>query len=78
MLINEERLKRYFWDTDFSVLDTEKDKGFIIERILELGDETAVEWMKKEFKKQELFEVLRKARSISKKSRRFWDLVLKS
>lgn len=78
MPIKEEKLRRYFWDTDFSALDTEKDKRFIIERILELGDEAAVAWMKKEFKKQELFEVLRKARSISKKSRHFWDLVLKN
>ena len=76
MPIKEKSLRRYFWDTDFSTLDIEKDKRFIIERLLELGDEPAVEWLRKEFKKQELLEVLRRTRNMSKKSRRFWNLVL--
>ena len=76
MPIKEEKLRRYFWDTDFSTLDTEKDKRFIVERLLELGDESSVEWLRKEFKNQELLEVLGRARNISKKSRRFWNLAL--
>ena len=76
MPVNEKSLKRYFWDADFSTLDIKKDKRFIIERLLELGDESSVEWLRKEFKKRELLEVLGRARNISKKSRHFWNLVL--
>ena len=39
-------LKKYFWDVDFSKLDKEMYASFIIERILEEGDEKAAEWMR--------------------------------
>jgi len=38
--------KKYFWDVDFSKLDKETHASFIIERILEEGDEKAARWMR--------------------------------
>jgi len=37
-----EFLKKYFWDVDFSKLDKEAYSQFIIERILEYGDQKAI------------------------------------
>ncbi len=37
-------LIKYFWDVDFSNLNAKEYPVFIIERILEYGDEKAVNW----------------------------------
>jgi len=65
-------LKKYFWDVDFSRLDKKNYSQFIIERILEYGDERATEWMRKEFKLNEIKNVLQKSKSLSCKSANFW------
>lgn len=71
-----ENLKKYFWDTDFNKLEVKQHKKYILERILEMGDEKSVEWMKKTFSKEEILEALKNNRKISKKSLNFWNLVL--
>lgn len=69
-------LKKYFWDTDFSKLDKNSNSQFIIERILEYGDEKAINWLFKYFKKTGLKEVLKKRRGISPLSANYWSLIL--
>jgi hypothetical protein len=49
-----EFLRKYFWDADFADLDAGAYPYFIIERILEYGDERAVKWMMENFKKSEI------------------------
>ena len=44
-------LKKYFWDVDFLKLNRNSHSQFIIERVLEYGDERAVKWLFKYFKK---------------------------
>ena len=70
-------LKKYFWDVDFDLLDLKKHKKFILERILELGNEKATRWMKDNFTKEDILNVLKNSRRISKKSAAFWNLILK-
>lgn len=70
------QLEKYFWDTEPKKLDIAKYKFYIIERLLEMGDEKAVAWLKKTFKQKEMFAVLQKSRKISGKSRNYWNLVL--
>lgn len=69
-------LKKYFWDVDFDKINIEKNKRFILERILELGDENAVTWMKQSFSREDILNALKDNRRISKKSQIFWNLIL--
>ena len=41
----EDLPRALFWDTDLACLDLQDNKGYIIERALELGDEKAVKWL---------------------------------
>ena len=74
----ETNLKKYFWDTDFNALNAKKNKKYILERILDLGDDKSVKWMKSNFSKKDILETLKNNRKISKKSLNFWNLFLKT
>ena len=69
-------VKKYFWDTDFPNLNKKNHSEFIIERILEYGDKKTVEWMRGEFKLDQIKNVLQKSRNLSRKSANFWQIVL--
>lgn len=68
-------LKKYFWDVDFPKLSKKNHSKFIIERILEYGDEKAVKWMRNNFKLNEIKDVLCKSRRLSQKSANFWQFI---
>jgi hypothetical protein len=67
---------RFFWDVDPASLDIRRHKTFIIERLLEFGDERSVRWLFSTYSKDEILLVLRASRSLSAKSRYFWRLRL--
>ncbi|HCS49953.1 MAG TPA: hypothetical protein DIW61_17580 [Candidatus Aminicenantes bacterium] len=66
-----------FWDTDSSRLDLQQNKEYIIERVLELGDEKAVSWLVSRYPRSEIKKVLAASRRISRKSANYWSLVLR-
>lgn len=61
-------LTKYFWDIDFKSLSA-KDSVFIIERILEYGDEKAIRWMMRNFDRSQIKKVLLSKRGFSKKQK---------
>ena len=69
-------LKQYFWDIDFKKLDLEKRRIYVLSRILDYGDEKAMDWMWKNFKKTEIKNILSNFRCLSQKSANFWALML--
>jgi hypothetical protein len=69
-------LKRYFWNVDFAKLDMQKQRHCVITQILNYGDEKAIEWLNKNFTKDEQKEVLCSSRNISLRSANFWALIL--
>lgn len=69
-------LKRYFWEVDFGKLDAKKSAEYVVNRLLEYGDEKAVRWMLDRFGKKQIKYVLCKYRGYSEKSANFWALVL--
>jgi hypothetical protein len=69
-------LKKYFWDVDFQKLDKSLYQDFIIERILEYGDEKAIRWLFKYFKKSKIEKTLTKKERISPLSANYWSLIL--
>jgi len=69
-----EMLRPFFWDTDFQKLDISKDSFSIISRLLELGDETAIRILLKLYTAEEIVSVLQRSRSLSNRSRNFWNI----
>jgi len=69
-------LDKYFWDVEFKGINLQKHRVYILKRILEYGDEKAVIWMWKNFKKAEIKDVLSNFRGYTQKSANFWALVL--
>ena len=47
-------LQKYFWDVDFSKVDKKTHSQFIVERILEFGDQKSVKWMINNFSLDEV------------------------
>lgn len=69
-------LKKYFWDVEFEKINFENRKIYILKRILEYGDESAIAWMRKNFKKREIKNALSNFRGYSLKTANFWALIL--
>lgn len=70
-------LKGYFWDTEINALDIKIHKQFIIERILEYGDEEALRWLFDTFSSSDVVAALRISRRLSPKSKNYWGIKLK-
>ncbi|MBU1148380.1 MAG: hypothetical protein KKD11_08535 [Candidatus Omnitrophica bacterium] len=68
--------KRYFWDVRFENLDLKRHRIYILKRLLEYGDEKAIDWMRSHFKESEIRGVLCKSRGFSQKTANFWSIVL--
>ena len=66
-------LHRFFWDTDATALDIKADASYIIARLLEYGTIAAVQWLQKAYPTKKIVTVLLQSRSVSSKSRNFWE-----
>lgn len=69
--------EKYFWDIDLNTFDPKKYSFFIIERILDYGDEKAVIWLFKHYAIENIRNVADQSRSLTNKSKYFWLKVLK-
>jgi hypothetical protein len=65
--------KHLFWDVED--VDPKKYPKFVIERILEYGDEQDVRWMLKNFNRSQIKRVLSGRRGLSSRSANYWSLV---
>lgn len=68
-------LQKYFWDVDFLKVDKKTHNQFIIERILEFGDQKSVKWMVNNFSLDEVKKVVVVSKNLSKKSANFWRVI---
>ncbi len=75
-IAGREAVEKYFWDADFKKINVRKHKRYVLERLLELGDEKAGKWLIKNFSKDDIISALKAGKNISPKSRKFWELVL--
>ena len=69
-------LEKYFWDVEFEKINFRNRKVYILKRILEYGDEKAVAWMRRNFKKIEMKNALCNFRGYSLKTANFWAFLL--
>ncbi|MBN2355867.1 hypothetical protein JXO59_07125 [candidate division KSB1 bacterium] len=68
--------QKYFWDCDFFSLSARKHRQFIIERLLNFGDDDALQWLFKHEKRATIINVVQNSRNISDKTRNFWKILL--
>lgn len=69
-------LKPYLWDVDPDTVDPSVHAVFLIERILESGDEDAIRWLFADYSREQVVDVLRSTRKLSRRSAGFWAHVL--
>jgi len=70
-----QHLHHLFWDVKLDGFNPTAFPDYSIARVLELGDENAVKWMKETFTESEIKRVIATERRLSKKSANFWALV---
>ncbi len=64
---------RLFWDVDLSALDLEKHGAFVIERVLNLGDEVAVKWVWQKYGATAVYDTVINSRRLTLKTARCWQ-----
>ena len=64
-----------FWDVNLDNFNPVAYPDYAIARVLELGDENAVKWMKATFSEADVRRVIATERRLSRKSANFWALV---
>jgi hypothetical protein len=68
-------VQKYFWDIDPRQASPKSYPEFYILRILEMGDQKSVNWLKTVYGKKKIKAVVAHSR-LSAKSRNYWKLVL--
>lgn len=71
------QLHTLFWDIDVANFDPSAYPDYTIFRVLELGDNQAIAWLREMFSDEEIRRVLRTERRLSRKSANFWALMYK-
>ena len=65
-----------FWDTDPRFIDAKKHAVYIIERVLEFGNDKEVRWVWNFYKLALIKKVVNNSRAISEKTKNLWKLLL--
>ena len=66
-----------FWDVDPAKIDTKKNAQYVIERILDFGNDREVRWMLENYNKSTLKKIIANSRSLTPQSKSLWTLMLK-
>ena len=67
-----------FWDVNPKNIDVEKNAQYIIERILDFGDDKEVKWLWHFYNKKRLKKVVAKSRCLRPRTKKLWTLLLKN
>lgn len=70
-----QQLSKFFWDTDITNIDIDDHKGYIMGRLLHLGDEAALRWLKQTYTRSDLKNYVNRGQELSAKDRNFFNLV---
>ena len=68
-------LRPFFWEVDADNLDLWEYRDYVIGRILEVGTQEAVSWMKATFPEERIKKVIRENHRLSPKSATYWALL---
>lgn len=64
-----------FWDVDPKTIDPKRHARYIIERILELGNDKEVRWVWNFYPRYVVRDVVEKSRAISPQTKSLWKLL---
>ncbi|MEK7500670.1 MAG: hypothetical protein AAB642_00915 [Patescibacteria group bacterium] len=67
-----------FWDTNPKKIDTKKNAQYIIERILDFGNDKEVRWLYNFYRRSLLKKIIAKSRSLMPETKNLWMLLLES
>ena len=70
------RLDKFFWDVYPGRIDLDQHSEYVIARLLEHGDLGAIQWVMKSYSKEEIANVVKQSRQLSRKTANFWRLRL--
>jgi len=74
MIDQEDYLLDLFWDVDSTLLDKDKDKKFIIERILKYGRPETIHWLWANYSDQAIIAVVKSSKVIDRKTANYWAI----
>ncbi len=63
-----------FWDTDPKKIDLKKNARYVIEKVLEMGNFDAFQWVQRIYPTKLIIETLEISRKITPKSKNFWSV----
>ncbi len=65
-----------FWDVDPSAIDLDRDRDYVVERIMARGDLKAMRWLARHVERDVLADFLRrKGHRLAPRERAFWSLI---
>lgn len=67
-----------FWDTNPDKIDTEGNAQYIIERVLDFGNDGEVKWLYHFYDTSLIKDVVTKSRSLMPKTKNLWTLLLEN
>jgi len=67
-----------FWDTNPDNIDTTKNAQYIIERILDLGNDKEVAWLRSFYDASLIKKIVEKSRSLRPRTKNLWNLLLQN
>jgi hypothetical protein len=67
-----------FWDTNPRNIDAEKNAQYVIERVLDFGNDEEVRWLYHFYDKSLLKSVVAKSRSLMPETKNLWTLLLEN
>lgn len=67
-----ERVRRLFWDVSKNEVDPERHRVFVIRRIMDFAAPGDMRWMLDTYPGDEIIQVLKKSKGLSRKSVWFW------
>lgn len=64
-----------FWDVDPKKIDLKKHARYVIERVLDFGNDEEVRWMWHTYTRPQIRDIAKKSRVLHKQSRALWLLL---
>lgn len=65
-----------FWDVDPKTINIDKNAEYIIERVLDFGNDKEVKWVWNNYNKETIKKVIKESRSLREESKKLWRLIL--
>jgi len=64
-----------FWDVDPKTIDLNKHAQYVIERILDFGNDAEVRWLWNYYNHRKIRNVVKKSRGMTDISQSFWEII---